>query len=98
MKVGVFPFMALGKAIAMGEPDGFVKWIADATTGQLLGAQSVGPHATELISEAAVAIRNELTAETLAGTVHCHPTLSEAWMEAAHAVEGTCIGMPPKRR
>ena len=98
VKVGVFPFMALGKAIAMGETDGFVKWIADAATGQLLGAQSIGPHATELISEAATAIRNELTAETLAGTVHCHPTLSEAWMEAAHAVEGTCISMPPRKR
>ena len=98
VKVGVFPFMALGKAIAMGETDGFVKWISDATTGQLLGAQAVGPHATELISEAATAIRNELTAEALASTVHCHPTLSESWMEAAHAVEGTCISMPPRRR
>ncbi|MGI6494755.1 MAG: dihydrolipoyl dehydrogenase [Kiritimatiellia bacterium] len=98
VKAGVFPFLALGKAVAMGETDGFVKWIADATTGQLLGAQAVGPHATELVSEATVAIRHELTAEALANTVHCHPTLGESWMEAAHAVEGTCINMPPRRR
>ena len=54
--------------------------------------------ATELISEATVAIRAELTAEELGRTIHCHPTLSETWMEAAHALHGTCIHGAPKRK
>jgi dihydrolipoamide dehydrogenase len=95
---GKFSFMALGKALASGENSGFVKWVADPATHQLLGAQAVGAHATELISEAAVAIRSELTLEELGNTIHCHPTMSEAWMEAAHAAHGTCIHAPPKRR
>ncbi len=94
---GVFPFAALGKAMAAGDTDGFVKWIADPVTGQLLGAQAVGPHATELIAEAASAVRNQLTAEELGRTIHCHPTLAEAWMEAAHGVHGTCIHLPRRR-
>jgi dihydrolipoamide dehydrogenase len=98
VKTGMFPFSALGKAMAAGETDGFVKWIADAATGQLLGAQAVGAHATELIAEAALAIRSELTAEELGRTIHSHPTMSEAWMEAAHMVHGACIHLPPKKR
>ena len=98
VKIGMFPFSALGKAMATGETDGFVKWIADATTDQLLGAQAVGAHATELIAEAALAIRSELTAEELGRTIHAHPTLSEAWMEAAHMVHGACIHLPPKKK
>lgn len=94
---GAFPFAALGKAMASGDTDGFVKWIADAATGQLLGAQAIGAHATDLISEAAVAIRNELTIEDIAGTIHCHPTFSEAWMEAAHACHKSCIHLPACR-
>ena len=82
----------------MGETAGFLKWLADKRTGQLLGAHAIGPHATELISEAAVAVNSELTVEELASTVHCHPTLSEAWMEAAHAVHGECIHAAPSRR
>lgn len=93
-----FSFMALGKAMASGETGGFVKWIVDAETDQLIGASAVGAHATELISEAAVAIRAELTATELGNTVHCHPTMSEAWMEAAHAVHGTCIHAPPRSK
>jgi dihydrolipoamide dehydrogenase len=92
----LFPFAALGKAMAAGSTEGFVKWIADAETGQLLGAQAVGNHATELISEAAVAIRNELTIDEIGNTIHCHPTLSEAWMEAAHVYHGHCIHMPKR--
>ncbi len=95
---GRFRFAALGKALTTGEPYGFVKWVARADTGQLLGAHAVGPHATELIAEAAVAIRAELTAEELAHSVHCHPTFAEAWMEAAHAVHGRCVHLPPPRR
>lgn len=97
VKTGVFSFAALGKAMAAGETDGFVKWVADAATGQLLGGQAIGPHATELIAEAALAVRNELTADEVAHTVHCHPTLSEAWMEAAHSLHGTCVHQPKRR-
>jgi len=91
VKTAVFPFAALGKAMAAGDTDGFVKWVCDPTTGQVLGAQAIGGHATELISEAAVAIRNQLTVDEVGNTIHCHPTLSEAWMEAAHAFHGSCI-------
>ncbi len=96
--IGKFPFLALGRALASGEPEGFVKWIADAGTGQLLGAQAVGAHATELIEEAATAIQAELTAREFARTIHAHPTLAEAWMEAAHALLGECIHTPPRRK
>ncbi|MCL1888534.1 MAG: dihydrolipoyl dehydrogenase [Kiritimatiellaeota bacterium] len=86
VRVSKFPFLALGKALAINETDGFVKWVADAGSGQLLGAHVVGPHATELIATAALAIRNELTAAEAARTIHAHPTLSEAWMEAAQEI------------
>ncbi len=98
VSIGKFPFMALGRALAAGEPTGFVKWIVDANTDQLLGAQACGAHATELIAEATTAIQAELTARELAHTIHAHPTLSEAWMEAAHAVHGACIHAAPKRK
>ena len=98
VKTGKFRFNGLGKGIATAETVGFVKWIADANTDQLLGAAAVGPHATDLIAEAAVAIRNELTAHELGRTIHAHPTFSEIWMEAAHAVHGECIHAPPKRK
>ncbi|MCX7887569.1 MAG: dihydrolipoyl dehydrogenase [Verrucomicrobiae bacterium] len=95
---GKFRFSGLGRAVSAGETTGFVKWIADAATDQLLGAAAVGRHATELIAEATLAIRSELTADELGRTIHAHPTFSEAWMEAAHAVHGSCIHAPPKRR
>jgi dihydrolipoamide dehydrogenase len=98
VKTGKFVFSGLGKALAAGEPHGFVKWVADAETGQLLGAHVVGAHATELISEAAVAVRAELTVSEAARTIHCHPTFAEAWMEAAHAVHGECVHQAPKRK
>ncbi len=96
--VGKFPFAALGKALAEGETAGFVKWIADAATDQLLGAAAVGAHATELIATAVTALEAELTAAEFARTVQAHPTFSEAWLEAAHAVHGRCIHAPPPRR
>lgn len=93
-----FPFAALGRAIAAGEANGFVKWIADVQTGRLVGAAAVGPHATDLISEAAVAIRAELTAEEIGRTIHPHPTYGEIWMEAAHVLEGHPVHIPPTRK
>jgi dihydrolipoamide dehydrogenase len=98
VKTGKFRFAALGKALATGQTAGFVKWIADATTDQLLGAAAVGPHATELIAEAAAAIRGEFTACELGRTIHAHPTFSEAWMEAAHTLHGEAIHAPPRRK
>ncbi len=98
VRVGRFPFLALGKAKAAGATTGFVKWIVDAETDQLLGAQAVGPHATELIAEAGVAVRAELTATELGRTIHAHPTFAEAWMEAAHAAHGNAIHLPPPRK
>ena len=98
VRTGVYNFAGLGKAMAAGTTDGFVKWVADAATDQLLGAQAVGPHATELIATAALAVRSELTALEYGRTIHSHPTLSEAWMEAAHAVHGTCVHAAPRRR
>jgi dihydrolipoamide dehydrogenase len=98
IKTGKYLMGALGKALAIGEPIGFVKWVADAETNQLLGAHAVGPHATDIIAEAAVAIRAELTAADLAHTIHAHPTLAEAWMEAAHALMGEPIHSAPPRK
>lgn len=98
VKTGNSNLAALGKALAIGEPRGFVKWVADAETGQLLGAHAVGPHATELIAEATVALRAELTFEEMCSTIHAHPTLAEAWLEAAYAVEGRPIHQIPSRR
>jgi dihydrolipoamide dehydrogenase len=91
VKTGKFNLAALGKALTLGEPRGFVKWVADAETGQLLGAHAVGPHATELIAEATVALRAELTFEEMCATIHAHPTLAEAWLEAAHTLAGRPI-------
>jgi len=78
-------FSNVGKSVAAGDTRGFVKWIIDPKTDRLLGAYSVGAHGVDLIAEAAVAIRAELTVKEVARTVHCHPTISEAWMEAAEA-------------
>lgn len=94
---GKFYFRGLGKALAANETEGFVKIVADKATDRILGAQCVGPHATDLISEMVVAVREELTAEELGNTVHAHPTFAEVWMEAAHALHKSCIHAPPAR-
>jgi dihydrolipoamide dehydrogenase len=98
VNVGKFPFMALGKAMIHGETDGFYKIVADASTDQVLGVQIVGPHATDLVAEAATAMAMEVTAEEMGRAIHAHPTLGEASMEAAHAVHGECIHLPKPRR
>ena len=90
-QVGKFLFLANGKALGLGEREGFVKIISDTRTGELLGAHLVGPDVTELLPELTLARAQELTAAEIAGNVHAHPTLSEALMEAAHAVEGHAI-------
>jgi dihydrolipoamide dehydrogenase len=86
-----FPFQANGKALGLGDYEGFVKLIAEASSGRLLGAHLVGPDVTELLPELTLAHTANLTAEAIARNVHAHPTLSEALMEAAHGVVGPYI-------
>jgi len=85
VKVGRFPFSALGKARVMGQSEGFVKIVADAKYDEVLGVHIVGVRATDLIAEAVVALELEATATALAHTMHAHPTLPEAMLEAALA-------------
>jgi dihydrolipoamide dehydrogenase len=91
LKIGKFPFAALGRALSVNDTDGFVKVIADAQTGELLGVHVVGNGASDLISEAALAIEMGAVADDLRLTIHPHPTLSEAMMEAAAASLGEAI-------
>jgi dihydrolipoamide dehydrogenase len=90
-KTGKFPFTANGRARAMGDSEGFVKILADATTDRVLGAHIVGPDAGTLIAECAMAIEFGASAEDIARTCHAHPTLNEAVKEAALAVDGRAI-------
>jgi len=93
LKIGTFPFTANGKAKVMDDTNGFVKIVADAKYGEILGVHIIGPHATDLIAEAGPLIKLEYTAEELARTIHAHPTLSEAIHEAAHATLGHALHM-----
>jgi dihydrolipoamide dehydrogenase len=90
-KVGKFPFTASGKAVASAESEGFVKVISDAKTGEIYGAHIIGSEATELIAEYSLAVELEATIEEIHQTIHAHPTLSEAVMEAAAATTGEAI-------
>ncbi|PYN11713.1 MAG: dihydrolipoyl dehydrogenase [Candidatus Rokuibacteriota bacterium] len=89
--VGKFPFTASGKAVALGETEGFIKVVADKATGELLGVHIVGPEATEIIHEFAVGRTLEATLEEIIHTIHAHPTLSEAALEATLAALGQAI-------
>ena len=89
--VGSFPFAAIGKAKILDETRGFVRIVAERKYDQILGVHVIGPHATELISEATAALSLEATAESILEAVHAHPTLSEAMGEAALAVHGRSI-------
>ncbi len=91
VKIAKFPYSANGKAIGMGEPEGFVKLVIDAKYGEILGAHLIGPEVTELLPEFTLAQAAELTIEEIAHNVHAHPTLSEALMEAAHGLVGGYI-------
>ncbi len=91
VKVGSFPFRALGKATIVGEIDGFAKLVADAETDLLLGAHIIGPHAGDLLAEPVFARLVEGTAGEIAMSVHAHPTLTEVLAEAALAVDGAAI-------
>ena len=95
--VGKVPFAAIGRALTMGEAEGFVRLIADADSKTLLGAQIVGPDASNLISELALAIEMGATVEDIALTVHPHPTLPEGIMESAEAALGRAIHVLNRR-
>ena len=86
-KAGQFPFLANGRARALGDTTGFVKFLADATTDEILGVHIIGPFASELISEAVVAMEFKASAEDIARICHAHPSLSEATKEAALAID-----------
>jgi len=90
-KVGRFPFLAAGKAVAAADAEGFVKVLADPATGGILGAHIIGAEATELISEYSLAMTLEATVDEIHATIHPHPTLGEAVMEAAAAALGEAI-------
>jgi len=98
IKVGKFPFSALGKSVATLDTEGFAEVITDRATGQILGAQVVGHEASTLIAEMTLAINNELTADCVFDTIHAHPTVAEAWMEAALLANETPIHWPPTRK
>jgi dihydrolipoamide dehydrogenase len=97
VKTGQFPFAASGRAMSLMETDGFVKIVADAVSDEILGVHMVGPEVTELVAEAALAIEMGATAEDLARTIHAHPTLPEAMMEAAEAVHGMAVHIYQKK-
>ncbi len=96
VKTGHFQFRAIGKAHVMGEITGFVKFVSDETSDKILGVHIIGPHASDLIHEAAVALKAGLKTKDIAETIHSHPTLSEAMMEAAEDVHGEAIHVPKK--
>jgi dihydrolipoamide dehydrogenase len=91
LSIGKFPFTASGKAVALGETDGFVKVVADKATGEILGVHIIGPEATEIIHEFAVGRTLEATLDEIMHTIHAHPTLSEAAFEATLAALGQAI-------
>lgn len=91
IKVSKFPFQANGKALGLGDYQGFVKLIAEAKYGEVLGAHLVGPEVTELLPEYTLARSAELTVEEIARNVHAHPTLTEVLVEAAHGLVGGAI-------
>ena len=98
VKVGRFPYAASGKAMGMGETDGFVQLIADEATDRALGCTIVGAHATDLLGEAALAVASGAKAKEIAHIVHAHPTLPELVMEAAEDVNGMAIHKLGRKR
>ena len=96
IKTGHFQFRALGKAHAMGEIAGMIKIVADADTDKVLGVHIIGPHASDLVHEGALAMKAGLTVKEVADMIHAHPTLAEGLMEAAEDVHGEAIHAPKK--
>ncbi|RKY32570.1 MAG: dihydrolipoyl dehydrogenase [Candidatus Omnitrophota bacterium] len=97
VKVGKFPYLALGKSHASGKKEGFVKIIAEEETERIIGIHIIGKGATELVSFSTLAIKNNLKVKDLQEILYCHPTFSEAIMEASFDVEKKSIHLPPER-
>ena len=97
VKVGRFPFAASGRALTLGETEGFVKVVADARDGRVLGVHMIGPRVTDLIAEATLAVQQGVTLEDLDLTMHAHPTLAESFMEAALAADNRAIHIANRR-
>src|SRR5205809_7122644 len=97
VRVGRFPFAASGRALTLGQSEGYAKVLADPESGRLLGAHIIGPRATDLIAEATLAVQNGVTLEQLDATIHAHPTLPESLMEAALAAKGRAIHIANRR-
>jgi dihydrolipoamide dehydrogenase len=93
VKVGKFPFVGNSKATILDSHDGFVKVVADAKYGEILGVHIIGPHATELIGECVTAIELEATVEEMMFTIHAHPTLYESLLDGFSSVEGMPINV-----
>jgi dihydrolipoamide dehydrogenase len=91
LKIGKFPFTANSRASIVGQHEGFIKIVSDADYGEILGVHIIGPQATELIAEAVAAIELEATVEDLMWTIHAHPTLAEAMLDASNSVYGMAI-------
>jgi dihydrolipoamide dehydrogenase len=91
LKIGKFPFTANSRASIVGQHDGFIKIVSDAEYGEILGVHIIGPQATELIAEAVAAMELEATVEDLMWTIHAHPTLAEAMLDASNSVYGMAI-------
>jgi len=98
IKVGTFPFAAIGRALASGETEGLVKIISDAESDQILGAHVVGPSAADLVQQIVIAMEMAASTEDLQLMVFGHPTMSEAVHEAALAVDGRAIHMVNRPR
>lgn len=97
-QVGIFPLVGNGKSLIIGDTSGLVKIVADKKTGELLGLHMCGPNATELIVESTLAITKKATVEDLLAAIHAHPSVGESLQEAAHAVFGNALNMPPARK
>lgn len=97
-KSSKFLFAANGKALSLGETDGFIKVFSSAEDNKLLGVTILGPHANDLIHEGALAIANDLDVDYINRTIHAHPTLSEAFMESIHGLDNKAIHIAPPRK
>ena len=95
--MGRFPTSANGKSLVMGATEGMIKVVAGAKYGEILGVHILAPHATDLIEEAALAIRLEATIDELVDTIHCHPTVAEGLREAALAADKRAVHIPNKK-
>ena len=94
IKIGKFPFSSSGRSLTLREKDGFVKVVTDSKYGEILGVHIIGPRATDLIAEAALAMKLEITVDELVDVIHAHPTLSEAFKEAALAGYHRAVHLP----